>query len=201
MLTKETDFTGLYHVPNATDQAPLSNLLGNKTLIGTYITQYENESMDILLGIELADLLRVEIVKKPFDPLHSDTADQIWIDLVNGKDEYRGLGEAFIAYIFYRFYEDDQSQYVGIGEKKIESEVLAQAELSKRATRVWRRYFELTIGSSRDKTVVIRNVGIGIIYGGLDSPYHSLYTFLKAKLTTYPTWKPNYFENINQYGI
>lgn len=201
MLTKITDFKGMYHIPNVTDTAPNSNLLGNSKEAMDYVDQYENECLDILLGIELSDLLRTELKKKPFNPDGDTTADQMWIDLVDGKEAYRGLKEALLAFVFHKYYEDSETEYTGSGERTIKTEMYYYAKMSRRATRVWRRYFELTIGNSVEATIYVRDIGIGVIHGESNSPYHSLYTFLKDNDTTYPEWEPTYFENTNQYGI
>lgn len=201
MLTTAEDFKGLYYIPNVTDTAPNSNLLGNKPLAMEYVDKYEIEALDILLGIELATLLKPELLKEPFVSGAVETADQKWIDLVNGKSAYKGLREALIAYSFYKFYEDDQSQYTGAGEKAIDSKNMIQIDPTERAVKVWRRYFELTIGESQETTIISKNIGYGIIYGGSSTPYDSLYTFMRDNDDVYPEWEPTYFENINQYGI
>lgn len=201
MLVTKNDFKMLYYIPNATDIAPHSNLLGNTDKIMEYVNVYEKEALDMVLGVTLADLLVPELKKKPWNTASSLTADQKWIDLVNGKDKYRGLKEALVAYCFYKYYEDDQSQYTGIGESVTKGVAQQMADMTPRATKVWRRFYELTRGVNENATVVTRKFGLGLIWGETTSPYESLYTFLANNLDTYPEWEPTYFENITQYGI
>ena len=200
-LTKETDFKGLYFIPNATDEAPLSNLLGNKTEILEYADQYEREALDILLGVELTDLLVPELLKEPFVSGATDTADAKWVNLVNGTGAYKGLREALVAYTFYKFYEDDHTQYTGVGTVQLEAKNSVVKDPTERAIKVWRRFYELTIGDFQKVRTIVRPIGVGLVWGSTGSPYDSLYTFLKENEETYPEWEPTYFENRNQYGI
>ena len=201
MLVKQTDFIGLYYVPNATDTAPYSNSLGNKLEIMEYVDTYEKEAIHTVLGVTLGDLLIAELSKKPFDENSSETAEQKWIDLVKGTGKYRGMKEALIAYCFYKFYEDDQTRYTGIGERTVNGSNQEVADPTPRAVKVWRRFHELTIGNSSESQVIAKSYGVGIVWGDSASPYHSLYKFLNDNKDTYPEWEPTYFDNMNQYGI
>lgn len=201
MLTKTSDFKGLYYVPNAIDVAPDSNLTGNSTELSDFIEIYEVECLDMLLGYELSQLLQPELLKEPFVPGAGDTADAKWVDLVNGKDNYRGLRECLISYIFYNFYKNDYEQYTGIGTKKLESNGSVETSVRPRAVKAWRQLYDLAIGSRLSKTVVTSIFGVGLIHGEYDAVYKSLFTFLKDNETDYPEWVERHFKNKTQHGF
>ena len=201
MLTKTTDFTGLYYVPNAIDVAPDSNLTGNSTELTDFIAKYEVECLDMLLGYELSQLLQPELLKKPFDPGHAETADDKWVKLANGDAEYRGLRECIIAYVFYKFYQNDHEQYTGIGTKKLEANNTVEASVRPRAIKAWRQLYDLAIGKRFVRTVTTSIFGAGIIHGEYDSVYTSLYTYLSDNDTVYPEWVERSFLNKTQHGL
>jgi len=201
-LTQKEDFKGLYYIPNATDVAPNSSKLGNTTLIMQYVDKYEKDALIRLLGYDLYVLLEPELLKKPFNPDGATTADDIWLKLVNGDGKYRGIREALIGYCFYQFYEDDMSQYTGVGEKTIRSKDMVEASPAPRATKVWRQFYDLTIGNAYDHTIVInQKYGYGIIHGDTMTPYTSLYSYMRENADSYPEWEGTYFDNKTQYGF
>lgn len=207
MIVKTTDFGLDSYIPNR-DDAPNSDLIGNEPILQGTIDVEEKNVLVELLGWELYSLLLPELDKKPFNPSSGDDADQIWIDLVNGKDNYRGMKDLLVGYIFFQFLKTDNEHYSTVGIHLETSDTSTRADESSKAVANWRKFHEYAIGSYYSNVRVLKTGGVfdgltGIIYGGTfgGSNWMSMYQFLSENLATYPTWSPSNFENINYVGI
>lgn len=205
-IVKNTDFTkGRFKIPNATDIAPDSDLIGNKSELGEFIEEFEEEALILTLGYTLYAEFKTQL-----DPSNSngliDGADQKWDDLLNGKENYFGLKKLLVPYIYFQFLENDESQYSGTGVIKESTKGARSYSERGKAVKAWRSFYQFTIGRSQTPNALTRPSIFGNLtmydwYGTSDDKYKPLYVFLREEAETYPTAVPTMFENMNYYGI
>lgn len=205
-IVKNTDFTeGRFKIPNATDTAPDSSLLGNKTELGQFIDEFEEECLILTLGYTLYTEFKAQL-----DPSTSNGliggADQKWDDLLNGKDNYFGLKRLLIPYIYFKFLESDDSSYAGVGIIKESAKGARTYPARSKAVKAWRTFYEFTIGNSNApkgylKPSIFGNLLMYDWYGTTDDNIKPLYSFLKDNEDVYTTAASTLFVNMNYYGI
>ncbi len=115
MITENKDFKGAYAIANSTDSEPNSDLVGNTEDLKAAIELYEPRCLILILGYTLYTQLKAELDKKPFNINGTTTADQIWIDLVNGVDQYEGLKKIIVPYVYFYYLQSDEMQHSGVG--------------------------------------------------------------------------------------
>ena len=205
IVTNE-DFTkGRFKIPNATDIAPDSNLVGNKTELGQFIEEFEEECLIITLGYVLYEELKTQLDPSTSNGLITG-ADQKWDDLLNGKENYFGFKKILVPYIYYKFLENDDASYSGVGIIKESAKGARSYPARSKAVKAWRMFYKFTIGTSLapkawTKTSIFGNLNMFDWYGTTDSQIKPLYTFLVEEKLVYPTAVSTEFANMNFYGI
>jgi len=206
MITTNADFVGNFKIPNSMDGSPLSDLLGNKDELTTFIENFEPECLVRAFGYDLYKLLLPELQKQPFNVSSEVTADQKWIDLVNGKDNYKGLKPVIVPYVYYHFLEDNESSFSGVGVVKERAKGAQERSSIPKAVKAWREFYKHTVGSEPVPGVMVRPSIFGnmVFYDwyGTDGNYEtSLHSFLTKYKNIYPEAIIGKFENMNFYGI
>ena len=207
MITKVTDFKGRFRIANSDDHAPNSDLTGNHSLLKDFIDEFEPQCCITILGYSLYKELQPELLKQPFVGGATETADQKWIDLVNGKENYEGLVKCIVPYIYFKFLKDDDSSHTGVGVVNENPKGAVMYSAREKAVEAWRAFYQATCGEySVEDSLLFKQsyVGpiLGIIYAhdSLDKE-KSLYTFLEENKNIYPNANPTPLSNINQYGL
>ena len=180
-LVTNKDFSiGKWKIPNATDIAPDSDLLGSKTELSLFIEEYEKECLIYVLGYELYAELLTKLDTNESNNLVVG-AEEKWDDLVNGKDNYYGLKKLVVPYIFFHYAQNDESHYSGVGEIKESAKGARPFSPRSRAVSAWREFYRYTRGDSQAPKAAIKPTIFGNIqmydwYGTEDSffkPLHS----------------------------
>lgn len=205
MITKISDFKGRFKIPNATDTAPNSDLLGNSTSLYDFISDYEEECLILILGYTLYKELLTNLNEGEPNGILTG-ADAKWDELVNGKDNYRGLRTLLVSYIFFYYLENDESQYSGVGIQRERGKGSRNFTARPKATKAWRTFYKLTSGEKIQPEVIIRSLvggssGVGIIYTDPTEKLQPLYGFLTENAITYPDAVMSQIGNMNYYGI
>jgi len=205
MIAKPQDFILEAYIPNVAD-APNYDSTGNDTELQGFIEEYEKNCLVNLLGWELYSELKPELSKLPFNPDGTETADQKWIDLVNGKDAYRGLKGLLVSYIFYYFLRSDNSHYATIGIQQENSENAVRTTPEPKAVMQYRKYYDQAVGTYYDNDYFIKDGPVfngmpGVIWGGNSNNFQSLFQFLSQNYDVYSNWKPGFVSNIRSYDI
>jgi hypothetical protein len=197
MIIKTTDFQLGAFIPNR-DDAPNSDIIGNEPILQGFIDTEVEEILVELLGYELFSLLENELDGNGDLPID---ADQKWLDLVNGKDNYRGLKRMLVAYVFYKFILNDRSQYSTTGTHEPTSEAANRVEPSAKAIAEYQKFYKFAIGDYYYGPKIVRNVSgmKGVIYGSYGSQFASLYDFLAENQDTYAEWVANM--NLPQHNL
>lgn len=207
MITQASDFKAEFQIPNVTDTAPNSDLLGNASEIVDFIEKYETECLLLTLGYELYTELKPELLKLPFTAGASSTADDKWIDLVNGKAQYKGIRGILKSYIFFYFLRNDESHYSGVGVNKERAKGARQFSPRTKAVNAWREFYRLTDNGVFSPKPIVRQVigvsgiGYGVDFYGKNNAHQSLYGFLKENRTVYPNAVMSRITNMNYHGI
>ena len=205
-IVHNSDFTkGRFKIPQATDIAPDSDRLGNKSELEEFIEEYEKDCLVLTLGWTLYSELLTQLDDSTATGI-KDGADPKWGKLVNGSDNYLGLKKILVPYIYFQFMENDESSYTGTGVIKESTKGARQYSERGKAVKAWRTFYEFTIGTSTAPKATIRPSIFGNLlmydwYGTTDDKFKPLYTFLKDNAVDYPTAVSTTFDNINYYGI
>ena len=198
LITKLEDFVGTALIPNAIDVAPGSDLTGNAKELQEFIEIYEPEAMMLVLGFSLYEELKSNLDVNGELP---SGVDQKWIDLVDGKERYRGLKSLTKHYIFYKFLENDVAQYTGVGiatEKPKGATIVGATE---KAVKAWNIFYDHTVGKNASPTIIRRGFGMGVIYNSEDNYYQPLQEFLRRNNDVYENATFTTIENMNFYGL
>lgn len=202
MLISRSFFKGIIQVPNATDTAPNSNLLGNGTELDLFIDEFERDILIKCLGYPLFYAFVNELDATKPNGL-KDTADAKWNDLLNGKDytlngiavKWMGLkfkegnlDRSLIAYyVFCEFLNSDLFNYSGLGVVKERGKNSSPVTADPLYVASFRKFYELTEFSTCNN--------------GLRSLYDFIQDMNGITSETYPNWIPKKFENVNLFGI
>lgn len=204
MIVKNTDFIGRFKIAGAVISGP-NGLSGNDDELSLLIDEFEPKCLITVLGYSLYSELKPELLKKPFVASATDTADEKWVNLVNGKDNYLGLKNVLVPYIYYQFLSDDESSHSQVGIVKEKAKGANNFNSRQKAVTAWRAFFEAARGKTVINSIISKQSYVGditgIIYSDEDDKIWSLYKFLYENLTIYETANPSYLENINIYGI
>lgn len=163
MIVTRSCFKGLIDIPNLNDVAPNSNMLGNDTVLTTFIDEYERDYLVKALGYSIFKLLKEEL------PIN-DNSDQKWKDLVNGKEYtkegvllyWKGLlfteNQTQISpiafYIWYHFLENGLSNYTGTGLKSEKTKNASKANPAYKAVKAWNKFFDMTVCSETQEVAL-----------------------------------------------
>jgi len=150
-----------------------------------YITRYEKEILQKLLGYELWVLVEAYDVT---------TSPQRIKDIVEGKEytvgeytcKWNGLANddliSLIAYYVFFYWLQSRSTVTGnVGELKLQSENSENASIVQKLVFAWTKLEQLA--------------------QGVGYPYDSLYSFLSENESDYPEWVFTELDNINVWGI
>lgn len=210
MITSTSYYIGNIEIPNvATSAVPNANKVGKNTKLNLFISQYEADVSSKIFGSALDAEFQTHLEVKENATLQTvkDASDQKWKDLFSGKTytkdnqvlRYRGLiftegttpRSLFSEYIFKQFFQDDMTQYGGIGLQIEEAKNAKRASYTPKAVQAYNRFYELTVGN-------------------IDNPkqtsgFRSLYQFIRDMNelddTIYTNWMPYCFPKLNIMGI
>ena len=202
--------------PSITD-----SVTGVGTEIVSFIDEYERECLIKTLGYQLFKEFETKLDRNSINGLVNN-ADVKWDYLLNGREYTKSNGDlaywqglrcktnqaynkSLLAQYVYFFYEksDDDSR-VGVGNVK---EKAANADTVSKTPKViaaWRKFCKSVQGSCSKPAVYIKHNGVGVDWydsSGESSMYEFIAESNLVDETTYPNWKPTYFENANQFGI
>jgi hypothetical protein len=114
-ILTNTDFTGIYAIPDSNE----SNVI---ELLNDFITEYEEFYGIYFCGFDLWYNFK--------NGLDAVTVEQKWIDLRDGKayqidsvyKRFRGLKKMLLAFVWYTYVRELQSEITGIGVRSVGSE-------------------------------------------------------------------------------
>lgn len=228
MITSNIYYKADIHIPNVINPTPTVNDLSKGGELLLYISTYERDVLIKLLGYslykEFSDQFDVDANDQwTIKPL----ADQKWKDLLNGKEytidnvtyNFRGLifsegiGTSLINrsllsyYVYYNFLSNDVDNYSSVGVQNETAKNATKVSAIPKAVKAWNNFYNLAVGSYSTPHYLVNGSGtIGLDWlGGDGSGERSLYEFMNDINTqtpdTYENWKPQFFDNINQFGI
>lgn len=205
-IVQNSDFkVGRFKIAGGTSIAPDSDRLGNKVELDQFIDEFEKECLILTLGYTLYAELVTNLDASEANGVKQG-ADQKWVDLVVGKDNYMGLKKVLVPYIYFMFLENDESSHSGVGVvKESGKQVRAYPERSK-AVKAWREFYKHTIGNTVTPRAWIQESIFGNLtaydwYGTSETGIKPLYTYLKDNAADFPDAVSTEFDNLNFYGI
>jgi hypothetical protein len=199
------------YIPNAVAQPSIGSVSPSA------LVQLENEIesieqsllLDALGYAQLTELMAQFEANGDWKP----TADQKWKDLVDGKENWRGLRytvgtqkRSLIAYyVFFHYLGTDYQTYSTTGMQIAESENAVRNDPSIKQVTIWNKFIAMYIGNGRNG----RSIGTTSNWNGVYLPFDandlgndiSLYQFLAKNKDVYDV---NMFTNktpINYAGL
>lgn len=211
MIIDSTYFQGKeLYIPNSVLQPSIgSNNLNPSNALDQEIEDKESELILDVLGFSQATEL--------YDQFEQDgswkiTALQKWVDLVDGKDDWRGLrytigGKkvSLIAYyVFFYYLANDYYTYTTTGMQIAKAENAITQDPSIKQVSIWNKFLKMYVGDVLVNQVQFTNNwnGTAMSFNGINlSNEVSLYEFLNQNKDVYDT---TYFKNktaINYFGL
>jgi hypothetical protein len=201
-LTKEL------FIPNAEAQPSIGgNTPTSKIQLEQVIEEKESELLIKFLGLtqynELKEQFEVDGSWKP-------TALQKWKNLVDGKDEWRGLryevgGKKYslIAYyVFFYYLSMDFSHYTTTGIQVLQSDNTTKQTPNQTQVRIWMKFLKMyQSGLNYGSPTFFQNWnGLGAMWNGVNYDGVSLYEFMNKNLEFGTTFF-NYERPINSMNL
>jgi len=198
------------YIPNAVLQPSIgSNNLNPSSALAQEIEDKESELMLDVLGFAQATELYNQFEQ---DGSWKITALQKWKDLVDGKDDWRGLrytigGKkvSLIAYyVFFYYLANDYRTYTTTGMQIAKSENATTQDPSIKQVSIWNKFIKMYIGSMMLNKVQFTDNwnGIAMSFNGINlSNEVSLYDYLTKNKAVYDI---TYFQPktvINHFGL
>lgn len=198
------------YIPNSVLQPSIgSNNLNPSSALVQEIEDKESELMLDVLGFAQATEL--------YDQFEQDgdwktTALQKWVDLVDGKDDWKGLrytigGKkvSLIAYyVFFYYLANDYHTYTTTGMQIAKSENAITQDPSIKQVAIWNKFIKMYVGNNIiNKVQFTENWnGTAMSFNGINlSNEVTLYDFLRKNSDVYDI---TYFQNktvINHFGL
>lgn len=204
MITKNSDFKGRFYIANAEDESPNSDLVGNNEQLQLFIEEFEKKCLILVLGYTLYTELQPELLKKPFVPDATETADDKWVELVNGKANYEGLLPVLVPYIYFYFLQSDNSEHTGVGVTRDTPNGAVLYSAREKGVMAWKAFYLAAQGDYYSTLLVSKSLTpgnvLGIIYDNQEDKTWSLYKFLDVNKDVYKA-NMTLLLNINEYGI
>lgn len=200
MITKNSDFKGRFNIAGAEDLEP--NSFGNNEELELFIEEFEPKCLVTVLGFALYQELLTNL--EP-DGTVKPGADDKWKDLVNGKDQWRGLKTVTVPYIYFYFIESDESHHTGVGIVQENPKGAERTTPRWKMVNAWRAFYESAHGKSIYNEIIARPSYLGYIVGKVydndDDKFWSLYKFLEERSEDFPNASPSELSNMNYYGV
>lgn len=201
MIITTDDFKFGAYVPNR-DDAPNSDIIGNEPILQGFIDEYVQNCLVETLGWELFSELQAELVEGVLPP----DADQKWLDLVNGSENYRGMKQGMlVGYVYFYWLQNDIVDYSTTGTQRVTSDKQENVRPDSKMVVQYNKFYDQAIGTfTQGPSMVYKDDGrVGIIYGGMSgSNYKSMYEFLRENSETYSNWNPSLtISQVNMYDI
>lgn len=198
MIITTSDFTLGAFIPNR-DDAPNSEIIGNEPILQGFIDTEVDEVLTELLGYALWTELKAQLTD-PGNTLPAG-ADQKWLDLVNGKENYPGMKKFLVPFVFYKFMMNDRADYSTLGVHVATSDSAERVNPSAKAIGEYQKFYKFAIGSAyAGPRLIVNSMGMpGLIWGSYGSQFASMYDFLAENIDTYSNWVANL--NIPQHNV
>lgn len=211
MIIDSTYFTGKEtYIPNAVAQPSIgSNNLNLSSLLDNEIEDKESELLLDILGFSQATELYNQ-----FEP-NGDwkvTALAKWVDLVDGKDSWRGLrytiGNKKVSliayYVFFYYLANDYHSYTTTGMQIAKSENAMIQDPTIKQVSIWNKFIKMYVGNLKINQVTFTENwnGTAMSQRGINlSNEVSLYQFLSDNNDVYDIsfFKPK--SVINYFGL
>ena len=191
-----------------------------------FIEKYERECLIKCFGFQLYKEFADELDSTQTNGL-KETADVKWDKLLNGtaytnpdgeEVVWRGIrfknattdtkpNRSFLANYVYWFWEQNSNIVVsGVGATKPKAKNAIVVNKTPNVVRAWREMVEMIQGRGANTTIIVKNYAYGIDYY-IDDSEVNLYKFIldsnELVPDTYPNFKRNYWQNVqqNNFGL
>ena len=202
-------------IPNAIPQPSIgSNTPSNYDLLIDEISEREKEALISFLGFD-----QYKELSEQFEELMPNvytfkrTALQKWIDLVDGKDNWKGLRyrlglkkvSLISHYVYFHYLAQDFSSYTTTGIVISDSANSVMQTPNQKQCKAWNKFVSMANGINRNNSVNCSTFqnwnGQGIQFGQRDNNELSLYDFMSSNPNDYDL---SYFiirTVINTFGL
>lgn len=124
-ITKPSDYQiGETKIPNAVTGNPGEGMNADVQYI---LDKYEKDFVIVCLGYDQYVLLQAELAKLPFTTGALETADDLWVHLVNGNGEWMGLRTILLSYVWCNWarFAEVEITTTGAGKPKVKNATVA----------------------------------------------------------------------------
>lgn len=217
MIVSHSDFYGKYYLPQAKPGLVPENSVSD--IVTEYINEYSADCLLKCFGYIMFEDFASQLDSTQSNGLKAGT-DSKWNDLLNGKSyvkddknvKWRGLRykeigsdkykSLLVAYIFYHFQLQTQTQTSMTGEKKISSKNSQPADVSSVLCRSWNQFVDQAQKEIQEPILIERPFGYGLDYFSSNkNQYITLNEFIvdmnKDDNSTYPDYSTEKFRKLN----
>lgn len=196
--------TGELYIPNNRTLGARPTGTPQNTDLPTFIAKFERNFLYDALGVTFYNELQVELQKLPFNPDATETAEQKWIDLVNGRD-YDIQGSSFrwdglrgfekdsvIAYfVKAMFLKSQESTYTTEGIVKLQPANASPFSYGRQYNQVWDTFCVRYQGEYINKFIRQNNIAVHNLSN------RAYYNFIDAVIGRRDRFLGRNFFNIN----
>lgn len=196
-LINETYFSNEINIPNL-NEMDSDTLLSLNIAIDRYVRLFLQNALGYTLFTELDSYV--------IDGVLDAGAPQKWLDLVNGKDEWKGLkfeegsykGSMMAKFVFYFWLKDYVSLVTGTGEKTITATDTVGVNSTQRLVNIWNDFVKDNQGYYNP---CHHFVSFDCYWTGLSTQPNTLLGFLTKNEIDYPEAKKTIYKIQNQLGL
>lgn len=199
-LIDDTYFQKELNVPNV-NEMDSDTLTSLNISIDRYVRQFLQDALGYTLFTELDSYIT--------DGVLDSGAPQKWLDLVNGKDQWKGLkfeegtykGSVLAKYVFYFWLKDAVSLLTGTGEKTITATDALAVNSIQRLTNVWNDFVVDNQGNYHLNKWSYGYDYYYLNYSPCNDVNYPLVRFLSDNSEDYPDANKKVYEIKNQLGL
>ena len=183
MFLIPSDFKGKESLPNLGDIVPLSNKLGTDDFLISISEDEIEEEIISIIGWDLFNVIKSNVSPDLNTRFNPNTPQNI-LDLVNGKDGYKGMVKPLVHLAYFHYLREVNSELSGTGVKSTSSKTGKRYPAREKAVYSYNRYIKFMYGGDNKKTIT-ENLGmLSIDYSSTN--FNSVYKFLLENKDDYP---------------
>ena len=182
MLLIPDDFKGKSTLPNLGDVTPLSNKLGSDDFLLSISEDEIEEEIISILGWELFKIIK-SFISPELNVRFKDTVPNNIKELVEGKDNYRGMIYPLKSLAYFYYLKETNSDLSGTGVKAVKSKTGDRYPAREKAVSSYNKFAKYMYGAD-DETSIKSHLGMFSVDYSVTN-FNSVYKFLLENKDNY----------------